>query len=215
MGKELFTNIPSKIGDLLADVRNGKIGLPDLQRPFVWKDNKARDLLDSMMKGYPIGYVMLWQSPEDYESAGHIGGNDKIFHAPEALVIDGQQRLTVLLAAICGIKVRDKDYRERTIRIAFQPLTREFAVWTPAYDRNPEWVSAISEVFQADEEHAVSKFRKQFIKITTSANSPVWFGYLSALNVLDFENLPYPEFLEWRRKLMAGIVKKAYRKLCE
>lgn len=164
MGKELFTNIPSKIGDLLADVRNGKIGLPDLQRPFVWKDNKARDLLDSMMKGYPIGYVMLWQSPEDYESAGHIGGNDKIFHAPEALVIDGQQRLTVLLAAICGIKVRDKDYKERIIRIAFQPLTREFAVWTPAYERNPEWISAVSEVFQADEVHAVSKFRKRFIQ---------------------------------------------------
>ena len=54
MGKELFDNIPSKVGDLLSDVRNGKVGLPDLQRPFVWKDSKARDLLDSMLKGYPI-----------------------------------------------------------------------------------------------------------------------------------------------------------------
>ena len=105
MGQELFTNIPSKIGDLLADVRNGKIGLPDLQRPFVWKDSKARDLLDSMLKGYPIGYVMLWQSPEDYESVNHIGQNDKSYRVPESLVIDGQQRLTALLAAICGIKV--------------------------------------------------------------------------------------------------------------
>ena len=77
MGKELFDNIPSKVGDLLRDVKNGKVGLPDLQRPFVWKDNKVRDLLDSMLKGYPIGYIMLWQSPDDYETVSHIGTNDK------------------------------------------------------------------------------------------------------------------------------------------
>ena len=78
MGSELFDNIPSRVSDLLSDVRNGRIGLPDLQRPFVWKDNKVRELLDSMMKGYPIGYIMLWASPEDYENTGHIGKNDKL-----------------------------------------------------------------------------------------------------------------------------------------
>ena len=51
MGNELFKNIPSKVGDLVKDVRNGRIGLPDLQRPFVWKDNKVRELFDSMLKG--------------------------------------------------------------------------------------------------------------------------------------------------------------------
>lgn len=45
MGKELFDNIPSKVADLLMDVKNGRIGLPDLQSPFVWKDNKVRELL--------------------------------------------------------------------------------------------------------------------------------------------------------------------------
>ena len=57
MGKELFKNIPSKVGDLVKDVRNGRIGLPDLQRPFVWRDNKVRELFDSMLKGYPIDYI--------------------------------------------------------------------------------------------------------------------------------------------------------------
>lgn len=52
MGKELFKNIPSKVGDLVNDVRTGRIGLPDLQRPFVWKDNKVRELFDSLLKGY-------------------------------------------------------------------------------------------------------------------------------------------------------------------
>lgn len=164
MGKELFDNIPSKIGDLLSDVKNGKIGLPDLQRSFVWKDSKARDLLDSMMKGYPIGYIMLWQSPEGYETTNHIGTNDKIYIRPDYLVIDGQQRLTALLAALFGIKVKDKNYAERSIRISFNPLTREFAVWTEAYERNADWISDIYSVFKADEEHNVSKFRRQFIK---------------------------------------------------
>ena len=59
MGKEMFNNIPSKVGELLMQVRNGSVGLPDLQRPFVWEDNKVRELLDSMLKGYPIGYIML------------------------------------------------------------------------------------------------------------------------------------------------------------
>ena len=164
MGKELFDNIPSKVGDLLSDVKNGKVGLPDLQRPFVWKDSKARDLLDSMLKGYPIGYIMLWQSPDGYETINHIGTNDKTYIHPDYLVIDGQQRLTALLAAISGIKVKDKNYSERQIRISFNPLTREFAVWTEAYERNPEWISGISSVFEADANHDVPKFRRQFIR---------------------------------------------------
>ena len=117
MGKELFDNIPSKVGDLLNDVKNGRIGLPDLQRPFVWKDNKVRDLLDSMLKGYPIGYVMLWESPTDFENKGQIGINDKTFNTARDLVIDGQQRLTALLGAIKCIKIKNVNYKERNIKI--------------------------------------------------------------------------------------------------
>ena len=164
MGRELFDNIPSKVSDLLNDVKNGRIGLPDLQRPFVWKDNKVRELLDSMMKGYPIGYIMLWASPDDYANTAQIGKNDKVYKQPDDLVIDGQQRLTALLAAMYGVTIRDKNYAERKIRISFNPLTREFAVWTQAFERDPEWISEISSVFSADQEHSISKFRKTYIK---------------------------------------------------
>ena len=147
MGKELFTNIPSKVGDLIRDVKNGRIGLPDLQRPFVWKDNKVRELLDSMLKGFPIGYIMLWESPANYERTNRIGDNEKMYQNPDDLVIDGQQRLTALLASMEGIKIKDKNYNERYIKISFNPLTREFKVWTQAYERSAEYISAISEVF--------------------------------------------------------------------
>ena len=164
MGKELFDNIPNKVANLLIDVRDGRLGLPDLQRPFVWSDSKVRDLLDSMMKGYPIGYIMVWATPSNYENANTIGNNEKIYNKTEALVIDGQQRLTALLASMYGIKIKDKNFKERYIKISFNPLTKEFAVWSQAYERNPEWISAISEVFEADQNHTVSKYRKNFIK---------------------------------------------------
>lgn len=150
MGKELFDNIPSKVVDLLNDVKNGRIGLPDLQRPFVWKDNKVRELLDSMMKGYPIGYIMLWSSPDDYTNTAHIGKNEKVYKQPDDLVIDGQQRLTALLAAMYGVPIKDKNYAERRIRISFNPLTREFAVWTQAYERDTEWILKPSDTITTE-----------------------------------------------------------------
>lgn len=164
MGKELYDSINTKVGDLLREVELGKIGLPDLQRPFVWSDTKVRELLDSMLKGYPIGYIMLWSSPDDYVNVSQIGDSEKIYKRPDSLVIDGQQRLTALIAAMRGVSVKDRNYKTHTIRICFDPLHREFAVWTQAYDRNPEWITAVSEVFLADENHASSRFRKDYIK---------------------------------------------------
>ena len=108
MAQELFERVDRKVGNLLDDVINGRIGLPDLQRPFVWADAKVRNLFDSMMKGFPIGYVMLWASPADYTNTKSIGVGEKEFKRPDDLVIDGQQRLTSLLAAMTGMEVLDK-----------------------------------------------------------------------------------------------------------
>lgn len=164
MGKEIFTNIPSKVRNLVNDVRIGKIGLPDLQRPFVWKDNKVRELLDSMLKGYPIGYVMLWESPSGYDDKkSSIGVGEKIYKEPKELVIDGQQRLTALVAALYGVPVKDKNYSDHEIKIAFNPITRSFAVWTTTYENDSEWVSRISDVFLAKENNTFTKYRRNFI----------------------------------------------------
>ncbi len=165
MGKELFKNIPSKVGDLVKDVRNGRIGLPDLQRPFVWRDNKVRELFDSMLKGYPIGYIMLWESPSEYENKKSIiVDNSKTYEEPKELVIDGQQRLTALVAAMFAVKVKDKNFMEREIKISYNPLTREFAVWSQAYEKDTEWISRISDVFLAKEDNSISSLRRRFIR---------------------------------------------------
>ena len=169
MAKEIYKNIPRSVGDLLRDVEIGRIGLPDLQRQFVWKDNKVRDLLDSMLKGYPIGYIILWDSPDDYENSKTIGNNEKIYKKPDDLVIDGQQRLTSLLAAINGLKVKDKNFKERRIRICFNPLEARFEVWSQAYERDANWISDISEVFKADKEFSLPDFREDFIVVLNAS----------------------------------------------
>lgn len=164
MGKELFTNIPSKVKNLVEDIRIGKIGLPDLQRPFVWKDSKVRDLIDSMLRGYPIGYVMLWESPDNYEDKKRaIVGDPKVYEQPKELVIDGQQRLSALVAAMYGVQVVDKNYEKREIKISFNPLTKAVAVWTTAIDRDQEWIGKISDVFLAKENNSFSKYRRTYI----------------------------------------------------
>lgn len=150
MSSVLFMTIQTDVESLVNDVLCGRLGLPDLQRPFVWRDNKIRDLFDSMLKGYPIGYIMQWQSPIDYDDKIRtIGDNEKQFPRPQSLVIDGQQRLTALVAAMYDIKVKDKDFNERRVRIAYNPLTREFAVWSKAFERDPEWFAQISDLFLA------------------------------------------------------------------
>lgn len=173
MDAPLYKNIPSDVGTLLRNVENGKIGLPDLQRPFVWKDRKVRELLDSMMKGFPIGYIMLWKSPDNFERASHIGDNDKMYSVPDELVIDGQQRLTALLAALYGVTVKDKDYKERNIRISYNPLSKEFAVWSMGYENKAEWISSVNEVFEADKNKTLTKFRKEYIHNVNDARAKV------------------------------------------
>lgn len=163
MARELFERVDRQVGNLIADVLNGRIGLPDLQRPFVWSDAKVRDLFDSMMKGFPVGYVMLWSSPADYVNTKNIGVGSKQFNRPDDLVIDGQQRLTSLLAAISGVKVLDKNFNERRIRIAFDPITMEFNVWSQAYERSYQVIADISEVFKAYDNMEIGKFRRELI----------------------------------------------------
>lgn len=164
MAQELFERVDRQVNNLLDDVKNGRIGLPDLQRPFVWPDSKVRNLFDSMMKGFPIGYVMLWASPADYTNTKNIGVGEKQFKRPDDLVIDGQQRLTSLLAAINGTKVLDKNFKEKRIKISFDPLSKDFQVWSQAYERSHQYIADISEVFKAHDNLEISKFRRALIQ---------------------------------------------------
>lgn len=171
MPGSIYSPITPEVGTVLNDVLLGRIGLPDLQRPFVWKNDKVRDLLDSMLRGYPIGYIMLWESPGEMDDKKTvIGSNSKTYTAPKELVIDGQQRLTALLSAFYGVPVRDKSYKERVIRIAYDPFNRTFKVADAATDRDPRYVSAVSEVFKAYKDNTFYEYCDAFFDALNDSN---------------------------------------------
>lgn len=146
MSEVLFRKVDYTVNGLLEAIQLGNIGLPDIQRPFVWKTTKARDLFDSMYRGFPIGYLLFWENGLPGES--RVIGTDHKQHVPNLLIVDGQQRLTALYAVIKGIPIVDEHYRTLRLRLAFHPLEQRFEVTNPAIERDPEWLPDISVLWQ-------------------------------------------------------------------
>ncbi len=145
MSDILFKQVDYKIGKLLNDIEIGEIGLPDIQRPFVWSTTKVRDLFDSIYRGYPIGFLLFWENGGDAD-VRNIGSDEKQ-KAPHLLIVDGQQRLTALYAVIKGKSVLDQYYRPFSMKIAFNPVLEKFEVSNPALEKNDEWISDISALW--------------------------------------------------------------------
>lgn len=118
---------------ILGWIKAGKIAIPEIQRPFVWSTTKVRDLIDSLYNGYPIGYLITWQSRTVGIKEGTVAGDQQI-------LIDGQQRVTALAAALGGHPIVTKDYRTDHIRISFNPVTEKFETYTPVLRNNPQWI---------------------------------------------------------------------------
>lgn len=131
------------IETLLAFAKSGEIAIPEIQRPFVWDSTKVRDLMDSLYHGYPVGYIIVWKNPNVRLKDGSTSQGKKV-------LIDGQQRVTALSAAILGESVIDKNYREVQIRIAFNPKHERFEVRNPAIEKSKEWIPDISPVLQGE-----------------------------------------------------------------
>ncbi|HMJ08031.1 MAG TPA: DUF262 domain-containing protein [Pyrinomonadaceae bacterium] len=131
------------IETLLVWVKSGEIAIPEIQRPFVWDSSKVRDLLDSLYKGYPVGYVIAWKNPNVRLKDGSMSEGKKI-------LIDGQQRVTALTAAILGEYVINKTYERVKIKIAFHPIDERFEVQNPAILKDKTWLPDISQAINGD-----------------------------------------------------------------
>lgn len=129
------------ISNLLTWVQTNAIAIPEIQRPFVWDSTKVRDLMDSLYNGYPIGYIISWKNPTAKLKDGSLSEGKKV-------LIDGQQRITALRAAILGEKIIDSDYTEKRIIISFNPVSETFATLTPAITNDSQWIPDISLVLK-------------------------------------------------------------------
>jgi len=131
------------VSNILSWIQEGEIAIPEIQRPFVWETTKIRDLMDSLYKGFPIGYIIAWKNPDVRLKNGNLSAGKKV-------LIDGQQRLTAMRAAILGENIVDKNYKEIRVKIAFNPVTEEFATTTPAITKDNSWISDISLLMKKD-----------------------------------------------------------------
>ncbi|HEV7280405.1 MAG TPA: DUF262 domain-containing protein [Pirellulaceae bacterium] len=143
MSTQRYSVTPQPIDVLLAWVRSGEIAIPEIQRPFVWEPTKVRNLLDSLYAGYPVGYLIAWRNPT-------VKLKDGTLSAGKRILIDGQQRVTALMAGLLGQEVLTKDYETIRIRIAFHPVEEKFEVSNPAIAKDVAWIPDVASVFSAD-----------------------------------------------------------------
>ncbi|MCL5257282.1 MAG: DUF262 domain-containing protein [Chloroflexi bacterium] len=145
MSTTLFKEVSYSLSKLIEDIEMGEIGLPEIQRPFVWPNTKVRDLFDSMYRGFPVGYLLFWANglPNGHRQIG----TDAKQKVPRLLIVDGQQRLTSLYAVIKGIPVVRQDYRQEHIVIAYRPRDGKFDVPDAAIRRDPEFIPDIGQLW--------------------------------------------------------------------
>lgn len=143
---EKYTASSMPLNTIIAHINSGEIAIPEIQRPFVWKASQVRDLIDSLYRGFPAGYLIISQSPNMKLKDGTLSEGKKI-------MIDGQQRVTALMTAIAGKEILDKDFKKKRIIISFNPLADAdaeeeiFKVQDNAIRKDPRWIADIAEIF--------------------------------------------------------------------
>lgn len=148
---EKYTPNSLSVSAILGLIASGSIAIPEIQRPFVWKKTQVRDLLDSLYKGYPTGYLIVWKNHNVKLKDGSISAGKKI-------LIDGQQRVTALMTAIAGIPVVNASYKKERIKIAFNPFealsedkdAEIFAVQDQSHLKGKKWIPDVAEIFKND-----------------------------------------------------------------
>lgn len=143
MSTQRYSVTPHPVETLLTWVKSGEIAIPEIQRPFVWEATKVRNLLDSLYQGYPVGYLIAWRNPT-------MKLKDGTPSAGKRILIDGQQRVTALMASLLGREVLTKDYETVRIRIAFDPGDERFEVANSAIRKDTAWIEDVAEVFSPD-----------------------------------------------------------------
>jgi hypothetical protein len=205
----------ASVSQLVGMIEKGQIRLPEMQRKFVWKATKVRDLLDSLYRGYPSGTILMWEPDETVAlTSFSIDTDDKSAFKP-MLLLDGQQRLTSLSSVLRGEPVTVRR-RRKPIDILFNlehpdnPLT----AIDPDEDDEDEFES---DEFEQSED-AINETIQQMTFVVSStklAASPNWISvsdvfkdssdkaFLTKAGVESFDDPRYDKYTERIKKLRA------------
>ena len=172
-----------KYSDLISEIQKGIIKIPKFQREFVWSIDKTAKLLDSILKGYPIGTFILWQTDERINDIKNVG-NLEIPPTPEGnkvqYVLDGQQRITSLYAAYLGAKIQkigekkvtdynnivvnlDKDINQNDNQvISAEPTGEKYLSLNNVLNFTFSKAKALSDTFTEDELELIDSYSTAF-----------------------------------------------------
>jgi hypothetical protein len=117
-GESQMAKAEASVEELVAMIQRGDLRLPEMQRRYVWRAPRVRDLLDSLYRGYPSGAILLWETDEEVPLQEFAVSQDRSPYASTRLLLDGQQRLTSLSAVIRGEPVTVRG-RQRPIELLF------------------------------------------------------------------------------------------------
>ena len=152
------------INTILTWVKTKEMAIPEIQRPFVWDKTKVRNLIDSLYREYPTGFLISWKNPTVKLKNGTSSEGKKI-------LIDGQQRVTALTTAILGEDIVDKNYKKYRITIAFRPIGSDeskFEVLNPAINKDNSWIHDISPIINGTSR--ISTVLKEYCKNNPDAD---------------------------------------------
>lgn len=212
------------VEELVTMIEKGELRLPEMQRRYVWRSTRVRDLLDSLYRGYPSGAILLWETDTEVplqEMA--VSQENASIRSTNLLLLDGQQRLTSLSAVIRGEPVNVRG-RRRPIEILFNL-------------EHPDELQVVTEVEEdeddddvpADQEDAseseidqrlsqlafVVSTRKlerdpRWVKVTDVFKSDNLLPFLKRAGITDYDDPKGEKYLK-RLERLRGIKKYIYR----
>lgn len=195
MQSEKFTTTSMTISAILGLIKANDIAIPEIQRPFVWKSKQVRDLLDSLYRGFPVGYIIIWKNPNVKLKDGTISSGKKV-------LIDGQQRITALMTAIAGREIYNDEYKLERVKIAFNPIAalsgedeaELFAVQTPAHSKSKHWIPDVAEIFS--DNFSLFKFINEYCANNSDITPEQLDGVISKLKAIQTQSIGIIELSE-------------------
>jgi len=189
MSVQRYSVTPQPIETLLTWVKSKEIAIPEIQRPFVWEATKVRNLLDSLYRGFPVGYLIAWRNPT-------VKLKDGTHSAGKRILIDGQQRVTALMTSLLGEEVLNKDYERLRIRIAFRPHPTEprFEVSNPAIAKDAAWIPDVAPLFAPD--FSFMRFARRYLEANPEMDEDSLYSTLERLRKITNNHVGIIELAE-------------------
>jgi hypothetical protein len=212
------------VEELVSMIERGELRLPEMQRRYVWRSTRVRDLMDSLYRGYPSGAILLWETDEDVALQDFSVSQQKNNYSNNRLLLDGQQRLTSLSAVIRGEPVSVRG-RKRPIDLLFNldhPDTLELVTEVDEDGDDDQGID--DDAVDSTDDELQQRFQKMTFVVATNklARLPNWVsvtavfasdgdaGILQNAGVTGFDDPRYKKYSERLAKLR-GVRRYVYR----